>query len=80
MFVAVATFLGNAVGTAEMKGYESANGDSRQAAQILDGAKYKNVASEVVLVQSRSGTLTATDSAFRQAVIGRRGELRQAHR
>jgi putative drug exporter of the RND superfamily len=69
VFVAGATFLGNAVGTAEMKGYESANGDSRQAAQILDSANYKDVASEVVLVQARAGTLTTADPAFRQAVM-----------
>ncbi len=67
-FVAVATIAGNAVGTAEMRGYESANGDSRQAEQILDGARFANVAGEVVLVQSRTGTLTVTDPAFRLAV------------
>ncbi|MBE3008510.1 MMPL family transporter [Microbispora sp. NEAU-D428] len=67
-FVAVATVTGNAVGTAEMRGYESANGDSRQAEQILDGARFPNVAGEVVLVQSRTGTLTVTDPAFRRAV------------
>ncbi|MGI5162037.1 MMPL family transporter [Microbispora sp. CA-102843] len=67
-FVAVATVAGNAVGTAEMRGYESANGDSRQAEQILDGARFANVAGEVVLVQSREGTLTVTDPDFRRAV------------
>ncbi|GLX05606.1 MMPL family transporter [Microbispora sp. NBRC 16548] len=67
-FVGVATVAGNAVGTAEMRGYESANGDSRQAEQILDGARFANVAGEVVLVQSRTGTLTVTDPAFRRAV------------
>ncbi|MEU6407760.1 MMPL family transporter [Microbispora sp. NPDC046933] len=67
-FVAVATVAGNAVSTAEMRGYESANGDSRQAEQILDGARFANVAGEIVLVQSRTGTLTVTDPAFRRAV------------
>ncbi|MEU6424565.1 MMPL family transporter [Microbispora sp. NPDC046973] len=67
-FVAVATVAGNAVGTAEMRGYESANGDSRQAEQILDGARFPDVAGEVVLVQARTGTLTVTDPAFRRAV------------
>ncbi len=66
VFVAAATYIGNAVDTAKMKNYESANGDSRQAEQILDGARYKNVASEAVLVQS--GTLTIKDPGFRQAV------------
>jgi RND superfamily putative drug exporter len=69
-FVAAATFLGSAVGTAEMKSYEGSNGDSRQAEQILDGADYKDVAGEVVLIQSRTGTLTTRDSAFREAVMG----------
>jgi len=69
-FVAAATFLGSAVGTAEMKNYESSNGDSRLAEQILDGAAYKDVAGEVVLVQSRTGTLTTGDPAFREAVMG----------
>ncbi|MEN3537956.1 MMPL family transporter [Microbispora sp. ZYX-F-249] len=67
-FVAVATVGGNAVGTTEMRGYESANGDSRQAGQILDGARFPDVAGEVVLVQSRTGTLTVADPAFRRAV------------
>ncbi|WP_169949774.1 MMPL family transporter [Microbispora sp. H11081] len=67
-FVAVATVAGNAVGTAEMRGYESANGDSRQAEQILDGAGFPDVAGEVVLVQSRTETLTVADPAFRRAV------------
>ncbi|GAA1268995.1 membrane protein [Planotetraspora silvatica] len=69
-FVAAATFLGSAVGTAEMKNYESSNGDSRLAEQILDGAAYKDVAGEIVLVQSRTGTLTTGDPAFREAVMG----------
>ncbi|ETK34713.1 MMPL family transporter [Microbispora sp. ATCC PTA-5024] len=68
-FVAAATFAGNAVGTAEMKDYESANGDSRQAQQIIDEAGYKNVAGEVVLVQTRTGTATVGDPEFRRAVM-----------
>ncbi|MCT9932323.1 MMPL family transporter [Planotetraspora sp. A-T 1434] len=67
-FVAAATFVGNAVGTAEMKDYEGMNGDSRQAGQIYDEAGFKNVADEVVLVQPRSGALTVKDPGFRQAV------------
>ncbi|GIH28817.1 membrane protein [Acrocarpospora phusangensis] len=65
-FVAAATFAGSAVETAEMKSYESANGDSRAAEQILDGANYKDVASEVVFV--RSDTLVVDDAGFRTAV------------
>ncbi|WP_055483851.1 MMPL family transporter [Sphaerimonospora mesophila] len=68
-FVAVATFAGNAVGTEKMKSYESLNGDSRQAAQILDAANFADVASEVVLVQTRTGSLTVSDPAFRRAVL-----------
>ncbi|WP_248962943.1 MMPL family transporter [Sphaerisporangium perillae] len=69
-FVAVATFAGNAVGTAKMKGYESQNGDSREAGRILDGAAFKDVASEVVLIQSKDGSLTVSDPRFREAVTG----------
>ncbi|GAA3791301.1 MMPL family transporter [Sphaerisporangium flaviroseum] len=67
-FVAVATFAGNAVGTAKMKDYENQNGDSRKAGQILDGAHFKDVAGEVVLVQSKDGTLGVKDQRFREAV------------
>ncbi|RCG30250.1 MMPL family transporter [Sphaerisporangium album] len=67
-FVAAVTFAGSAVGTAKMKDYESQNGDSRKAGQILDGADFKEVASEVVLVQSKDGALTVSDPRFREAV------------
>jgi uncharacterized membrane protein YdfJ with MMPL/SSD domain len=69
-FVAVATVIGNGVGTAEMKGYENANGDSRAAEQILDGARFKDVASEMVIVQAKGGTTTVGDARFRDAVNG----------
>ncbi|MEV4293541.1 MMPL family transporter [Microbispora rosea] len=75
VFVAVATVAGNAVGTAEMRGHESANGDSRQAEQILDGARFPDVAGEVVLVQARTGTLTVTDPAFRRVVEDVKGAV-----
>ncbi|MBB6471153.1 MMPL family transporter [Sphaerisporangium rubeum] len=67
-FVAVATVVGGAVGTAQMKGYESANGDSREAGRILDGARFPDVAGEVVLVQSAGGGPVVTDARFRAAV------------
>ncbi|GAB1819349.1 MMPL family transporter [Herbidospora sp. RD11066] len=65
-FVAAATFAGNAVGTAEMKPYESANGDSRAAGQILDGAGFVDPAGEIVLVQST--IVTVQDPAFQAAL------------
>lgn len=68
-FVTVATFAGNAVGTKEMESHERLNGDSRQAAKILDSANFADVASEVVLVQTRTGSLTVSDPAFRRAVL-----------
>ncbi|MEO3809366.1 MMPL family transporter [Sphaerisporangium sp. B11E5] len=67
-FVAVATIAGSAVGTAQMKAYETANGDSREAGRILDGAKFPDVASEVVLVQTGSSGPVVTDARFREAV------------
>ncbi|GLX00349.1 membrane protein [Microtetraspora sp. NBRC 16547] len=66
-FVIVSVFVGNAVGVAKMKPYENANGDSREAGRILDGAGFTDVASEVVLLQS--GTLTIKDQRFRDAVV-----------
>ncbi|GAA0969016.1 MMPL family transporter [Acrocarpospora macrocephala] len=65
-FVAAATFAGSVVETGEMRSYEGANGDSRVAEQILDEANYKNVAGEVVFVQS--DTLVVDDAEFRAAV------------
>ncbi|GAA0375369.1 membrane protein [Acrocarpospora corrugata] len=65
-FVAAATFAGSVVETGEMRGYEGSNGDSRVAEEILDGAKYKDVASEIVFVQS--DTLVVDDPEFRAAV------------
>ncbi|WP_155350572.1 MMPL family transporter [Acrocarpospora pleiomorpha] len=65
-FVAAATFAGSAVETGEMRSYEGSNGDSRVAEQILDEANYKNVAGEVVLVQS--DTFVVDDAEFRAAV------------
>ncbi|WP_061296760.1 MMPL family transporter [Herbidospora cretacea] len=65
-FVAAATFVGGAVGTAEMKSYESSNGDSRAAGQILDGAGFVDPASEMVLVQSAK--VTTDDPAFQRAI------------
>ncbi|MFC4533938.1 MMPL family transporter [Sphaerisporangium dianthi] len=67
-FVAVTTLAGNAIGTAKMKDYESANGDSREAGRILDGAAFKDVAGEVVLVQSEDAALTVDGPRFRAAV------------
>ena len=60
-FVAAATLIGNAVGTAQMKDYERANGDSRAAGRILDGADFPTVAGETVLVQAREGAVTVDD-------------------
>ncbi|HEY9524879.1 MAG TPA: MMPL family transporter [Thermopolyspora sp.] len=67
-FVAAATMIGNAIGTAQMKNYEGGNGDSRAADQIVYEAKFKDVAGELVLVQAKDGTLTADDARFHSAV------------
>ena len=67
-FVAAATMIGNAIGTAQMKNYEGGNGDSRAADQIVYEAKFKDVAGELVLVQAKDGTLTADAARFHSAV------------
>jgi RND superfamily putative drug exporter len=67
-FVLAATLIGNAVGTAEMADYESANGDSRAAGEILAGAGFPDVASEMVLVEPREGGTTVDDERFRATV------------
>jgi RND superfamily putative drug exporter len=64
-FVVAAVFVGGAIGTKQLTNDETLPGESGRAAQILDEG-FKQPASEIVLVQSR--TLTAGSPAFRAAV------------
>jgi RND superfamily putative drug exporter len=65
-FAVLALVLGNIVGPKEMKDWQIANGESRRAAQILDGAGFKIPARESVLVQSKTSTID--DQMFAAAV------------
>jgi putative drug exporter of the RND superfamily len=68
VFVALALFIGSAVGTVHPSDDGSNHGDSATADRIVDGA-YPDRAGETVLVQAseKSGT-TARDPEFRAAV------------
>jgi uncharacterized membrane protein YdfJ with MMPL/SSD domain len=56
-FAVGAVVIGNFVGPREMKDWMIANGESRRAAQIMDGAGFKMPARESVLVQSQTATV-----------------------
>ncbi|MFE0458698.1 MMPL family transporter [Kitasatospora sp. NPDC058965] len=66
LFVVLAVFLGGAAGSHQITDSEQQPGEVSRAATILDQAGIKTPAGETVLVQS--GTLTADDPAFQQAV------------
>src|SRR5215471_1390893 len=65
-FVAAAVALGIFHGTISQTNAEQTNGQAARAEQMLAAAHVKNVASENVLVRSR--TLTASSPAFRRTV------------
>jgi uncharacterized membrane protein YdfJ with MMPL/SSD domain len=67
-FAVLAVAAGGFVGTKEMKQWATANGDSRRAEQILDQGDFKVPATESVLVQSR--TATVSEPLFESAVGG----------
>jgi RND superfamily putative drug exporter len=67
-FAVLAVAVGRFVGVNEMKSWAVANGDSRRAEQILDGANFDIPARESVLVQSR--TAFVDEPAFASAVAG----------
>ncbi|MBX5441267.1 MAG: MMPL family transporter [Solirubrobacteraceae bacterium] len=65
-FVAIALVLGGAIGTRMLED-DSGSGSSGRAERALD-AHFPDTAQEAILVQSRDGSLTAADPAFREAV------------
>ena len=65
-FVAAAVVLGAMHGTVSQTDAEQTNGQAARAQQMLTAAHVKNVASENVLVRSR--TLTAASPAFRRTL------------
>jgi uncharacterized membrane protein YdfJ with MMPL/SSD domain len=74
-FVVAAVALGSFHGTVKQTDAEQTNGQAARAEQMLSAAHVKNVASENVLVRSR--TLTASSPAFRRTVEDVRSTLRQ---
>jgi putative drug exporter of the RND superfamily len=64
--VVVVTLFGALAGTKEISDADSMSGESARAQRIIDGAGFREVAMEVVLVQSR--TETAESAAFRRTV------------
>jgi RND superfamily putative drug exporter len=83
LFVVAATVLGGAVGRVGLPSYRQGASDSARAEQILASAHIGQPASELVLVRSAAGTVTAASPAFRDAVdralagINRTGLARQ---
>jgi uncharacterized membrane protein YdfJ with MMPL/SSD domain len=86
--VVVAFFLLAGVSTTYLADEDVGNGESRRANQILADAGFNERAGEQVLIQSRDGTLTIADPAFRATIetVVRRlklfptvGELVAAH-
>ena len=65
-FCVVAVALGTVAGTRMLKQADTAAGGSRKAEQILRDAGFENQASESVVVQSR--TSTVSDPGFRAAI------------
>jgi putative drug exporter of the RND superfamily len=64
--VAIVTIVGALAGTKEISDAEGMSGESARAQRILDGAGFREVAMEAVLVQS--ATETARSPAFRRTV------------
>jgi uncharacterized membrane protein YdfJ with MMPL/SSD domain len=74
-FVVAAVALGTAHGTLKQTDAEQTNGQAARAEQMLAAAHVENVASENVLVRSR--TLTAGSPAFRRTVSDVRATLKR---
>ncbi|MFE2042260.1 MMPL family transporter [Streptomyces sp. NPDC059477] len=68
LFVALAMGLGSAAGTVEVKDSEQLKGETRTAAKLIEDAGIEEPAGETVLIQTKDGSLTATDDEFRAAV------------
>ncbi|WNO71670.1 MMPL family transporter [Streptomyces sp. AM8-1-1] len=68
VFVLVAMVAGSAAGTVELKDSDQLKGETTQASKITEDAGVDEPASESVLLQSRNGSLKATDAEFRSAV------------
>lgn len=68
LFVVLAMGLGSAAGRVDVDESDQLKGETHTAAKIIDDAGIKEPASETVLIQSRDGSVKATDAAFKAAV------------
>ncbi|MGW1778092.1 MMPL family transporter [Streptomyces sp. NPDC002143] len=81
LFVVLAMGIGSAAGTVEVKESDQLGGETHTAARIVEDAGIDEPAGETVLVQSKDGSVKATDAEFRAAVtavvtaVGKTGEV-----
>ncbi|MET7680739.1 MMPL family transporter [Streptomyces sp. NPDC005423] len=68
LFVVLAMGLGSAAGRVDVNESDQLKGETHTAARIIDDAGIKEPAGETVLIQSKDGTVKATDPEFRGAV------------
>jgi RND superfamily putative drug exporter len=68
LFVVLAMGIGSAAGTVEVKDSDQLSGETRTAARIVEDAGIDEPASETVLIQSKDGSVKATDAEFKTAV------------
>ncbi|WP_333738642.1 MMPL family transporter [Streptomyces sp. IBSBF 2806] len=81
LFVVLAMGIGSAAGTVDVKESDQLGGETRTAARIVEESGIDEPAGETVLVQSKDGSVKATDAEFRAAVaavvaaVGKTGEV-----
>ncbi|MFH0174181.1 MMPL family transporter [Streptomyces cacaoi] len=68
LFVVLAMGIGSAAGTVEVKESDQLGGETHTAARIIEDAGIDEPASETVLIQSKDGSVKATDAEFKAAV------------
>lgn len=68
LFVVLAMGIGSAAGRVDVSDSDQLQGETTQAARIIDDAGIEEPAGETVHVQGRDGKVRATDASFRRAV------------
>ncbi|SHH82214.1 MMPL family transporter [Streptomyces sp. 3214.6] len=68
LFVVLAMGIGSAAGTVKVKDSDQLSGETHTAARIIEDAGIEEPASETVLIQSKDGSVKATDAEFKAAV------------
>ncbi|MGW4168603.1 MMPL family transporter [Streptomyces chartreusis] len=68
LFVVLAMGLGSAAGRVDVKDSDQLKGETHTAAKIIEDAGIEEPAGETVLIQSKDGSLKATDAEFKSAV------------